>query len=344
MFHENNFKSCLPKKTISQKKISKFFSQKEKYPKKTISKVVSPHPMRVPWLRILARVASLRIIGGSFSRRAGMWSIVSWGILLTSVTRLSWCKKERIVSMVSGNRSSRSLISRDTRTWVVQCVAVWCSVVQCGAVCCSVLQCGALRCSVLQCGAVYCSVVQCGAVWCSVVQCGSVWCSVLQCGAVWFSALQSQSFPATRTPMWCSHVAVCCSVLQCVAVCCRTCSMSACIYIPHCRALQCIAVYCGVLQCVEVCCSVYGVKEERCRRNCSVSVRMWMHSLAVCCDVLQCVAVCCNVLQCVAVCCSVLQRAWGDRRQVPPDLLRVFILNVYETYMLSCVVVCCSVL
>jgi len=60
------------KKPSPKKKISKFFSQKEKYPKKTISKVVSPHPMRVPWLRILARVASLRIIGGSFSRRAGM--------------------------------------------------------------------------------------------------------------------------------------------------------------------------------------------------------------------------------------------------------------------------------
>ena len=41
-----------------------------------------------------------------------------------------------------------------------------------------------------------------------------------------------------------------------------------------------------------------------------------LHTVAVCCSVLQCVAVRCSVLQCVAVCCSVLQ----------------------------CVAVCCSVL
>jgi len=46
--------------------------------------------------------------------------------------------------------------------FVLQCVAVFCSVLQCVAVCCSV----------------YCSVLQCVAV------CIAVWCSVLQCVAV----------------------------------------------------------------------------------------------------------------------------------------------------------------
>jgi len=49
--------------------------------------------------------------------------------------------------------------SRDlSRTHVMQCVAVCCSVLQCVAVCCSVLQCVAVCCSVLQCVAV-CSIV-----------------------------------------------------------------------------------------------------------------------------------------------------------------------------------------
>jgi len=44
--------------------------------------------------------------------------------------------------------------------YVLQCVAVCCSVLQCVAVCCSVLQCVAMCCSVLQCAAVCCNVLQ----------------------------------------------------------------------------------------------------------------------------------------------------------------------------------------
>jgi len=49
--------------------------------------------------------------------------------------------------------------------YLLQRVAVCCSVLQCVAVCCSVLQCVAVCCSVC------CSVLQCGAVCCSVLQC-----------------------------------------------------------------------------------------------------------------------------------------------------------------------------
>jgi len=45
--------------------------------------------------------------------------------------------------------------------FLVQCVAVCCSVLQCVAVCRSVLQCAAVCCSVLHCVAVYCSVSIC---------------------------------------------------------------------------------------------------------------------------------------------------------------------------------------
>jgi len=74
---------------------------------------------------------------------------------------------------------------------VLQCVAVWCSLVQCVvALIYQVFAEFSLACAgdddffVLQCVAVCCSVLQCGAVWCSVVQCVAVCCSVLQCVAV----------------------------------------------------------------------------------------------------------------------------------------------------------------
>ena len=54
-----------------------------------------------------------------------------------------------------------------------------------------------------------------------------------------------------------------------------------------------VAVCCNVLQCVAAGCSVL---QGLCVKD-------------IC--VLQCVAVCCSVLQCVAVCCSVLQCVAG---------------------------------
>ena len=65
----------------------------------------------------------------------------------------------------------------------LQCIAVCCFVLQCIAVYCSVLQCIAVCCFVLQCIAVYCSVLQCIAVCCSVLQYIAVCCSVVQCVA-----------------------------------------------------------------------------------------------------------------------------------------------------------------
>ena len=107
--------------------------------------------------------------------------------------------------------------------YLLQRVAVGCSVLQCVAMCCSVLQCewrrgcyvvrvawgkisAAMSYNELQCVAVCCSVLQCVAVCCSVLQCVAVCCSVPQCIALCCSVLQ--------------YVAVCCSVLQCVAACC----------------------------------------------------------------------------------------------------------------------------
>ena len=48
--------------------------------------------------------------------------------------------------------------------YVLQCVAVCCSVLRCVAVWCSVLRCVAVSCSMLHCVAVCCSVLQCVAV------------------------------------------------------------------------------------------------------------------------------------------------------------------------------------
>ena len=63
--------------------------------------------------------------------------------------------------------------------WMVQCVAVCCSVLQCVAACGSVVQCVAVCCSVLQCVAVCCNVWQRVAVCGHVLQCVAVCCSVL---------------------------------------------------------------------------------------------------------------------------------------------------------------------
>ena len=68
--------------------------------------------------------------------------------------------------------------------YVLQCVAVCCSVLQCVAVCCSVLQCVAVCCSVSQCEqvAVSCDVSQCVAAGMFTdAPCAAVRCSVSAC-------------------------------------------------------------------------------------------------------------------------------------------------------------------
>ena len=74
--------------------------------------------------------------------------------------------------------------AQESERYVLQCVAVCCSVLQCVAVCCSVLQCVAVWWSVMQCVAVCCSVLQCVAVCCSVMQCVAVCQSVVVCCSV----------------------------------------------------------------------------------------------------------------------------------------------------------------
>ena len=154
--------------------------------------------------------------------------------------------------------------------WVLQCVAVCCSVLQCVAVCCSVLQCAAACCSVLHCVAVCCSVLQCIAVCCSVLQCVAECCSVLQC------------------------VALCYSVLQCAAVCCSV--------------LQCdIALQVSLDMLLNS--HPTQFHPTTLRKDIPLNSHHRLYLTDECCSVLQCIAVCYSVLQCVAVCavcCSVL--------------------------------------
>ena len=89
-------------------------------------------------------------------------------------------------------------------------------------------------------------------------------------------------------------VAVRCSALQCVAVCRKSLKSQRNSSCPT-HVLQCVAVcVCSVFQCIAVRCSV----SLNSQRNLSYPTH-------VCCSVLQrvlqCVAVCCNVLLCVAV-------------------------------------------
>jgi len=90
-------------------------------------------------------------------------------------------------------RDGFMLASQHFRTsFVLQCVAVCCSVLQCVAACCSVLQRVAVCCrvlSVLHCVAVCYSVLQCVTVCCIASQCVAVRCSMWQCVAVYGSVL-----------------------------------------------------------------------------------------------------------------------------------------------------------
>jgi len=87
-------------------------------------------------------------------------------------------------------------------------------------------------------------------------------------------------------------VAVCCSVLQCVAVCCSV--------------LQCVAVCCSALQCVAVCVAVTIRAEKRIGGSVGRGIKgvekFWFESISLLRPYV-CVAVCCNVLKCVAECC-----------------------------------------
>ena len=63
-----------------------------------------------------------------------------------------------------------------------------------------------------------------------------------------------------------------------------------------------------------------------------------VHSVAVCCSVLQCVAVCCSRLQCVAVCCSGLQCVADRSTQIVHSKLSVqkwILVMLYSTFFIS---------
>jgi len=113
--------------------------------------------------------------------------------------------------------------------FVLQCVAVCCSVLQCVAVFCARLNLvnaplPALRCCLLQCVLQF--MLRC------VVMCR---CVLRTSEFSERTAVSAMGLQVAVCVTVC--VAVCCSVLQCVAVCCSV--------------LQCVAVCCSVLQCVE---------------------------------------------------------------------------------------------
>jgi len=72
------------------------------------------------------------------------------------------CSVLQCVAVSVSCRKEPDILEDEKNTFLLQCVAVCCSVLQCVAVCCSVLQCVAVCCSVLQCVAVFavcCSVL-----------------------------------------------------------------------------------------------------------------------------------------------------------------------------------------
>jgi len=114
--------------------------------------------------------------------------------------------------------------------WLLQCVAVCCSVLQHTAGSCLVVA------RILQ----WLVLLQCDAVCCSVWQCAAVCCCVLQC------------------------VAVCCNVLQSVAVCCcaaRTCRMA--------FQTNALVMRVCVCACVNVCVFAFVREWERQREGCA---------------------------------------------------------------------------
>ena len=100
-------------------------------------------------------------------------------------------------------------------------------------------------------------------------------------------------------------------MLQCVAVCCsvfefadsmRGCPLHSCACVAVC-VLQRVAVCCNVLQCVAVCLFfTSGAAWQSLDPRPTV-----LQIVAVCCRVLQYITECCSMLQYVAVCCSMLQ-------------------------------------
>jgi len=132
---------------------------------------------------------------------------------------------------------------------------------------------------------------------------------------------------------------------QGVAVCYSVLSTQICV--PHLRnklfrlirnhIYQCVAVCCNVLQCVA---HTYMCSTSS-KQSPSPHHKLQLQYTSVCCSVFQCVAVFSSVLQCVAVCCS-----------------RICVFHIFETKsfassktapsiyisVLQCVAVCCSVL
>jgi len=123
-----------------------------------------------------------------------------------------------------------------------------------------VLQCVAMCCSVLQdftnkypCCNKRTPLFRCNSLR-SVLQCVAIYGSVLQCVAGYYSVLQCVAFAVTRLAVCCSvlqRIAVCCSMVQWNAVCCSVLQLvSSPMNLASLSVTYSVAVYCNVLQCV----------------------------------------------------------------------------------------------
>ena len=146
-------------------------------------------------------------------------------------------------------------------SWVLQCVAVCCSMLQCVILCFRVLH-------VLQCVAVYYRVLSRVAVRCSVLQCIIVHCSALQCIAVHCSALQCVSVCHRVSQTITTNHDICqipglLSSAEDVLLGCQSWDVSNSSFTP--RSLHSTQVCGSVLQYIAVCCSALQSVAECCR-------------------------------------------------------------------------------
>ena len=192
--------------------------------------------------------------------------------ILTTVDRLSpgtfQMRTERSQSKlriggVAGTNCALMTSHSSLSQYVLQCVAVCCSVLQCVAVCCfidSSLSQYVICCHLVASWKASACVLQYVAVCCSVFQCVAVCCSVLHHWLIIESICDMLSFGCLMKGK-CMCVAVCCSVLHCMLQCAATrggiaavaCAFSVCCSLCR-RVFESVAVLCSMLQRVAACC------------------------------------------------------------------------------------------
>jgi len=298
---------------------------------------------------------------------------------IVCVVKCSWHKLRRGSTRTTARFFKRTAFAATCETrskttrFLLQCVAVCCSVFQRG---CSVVAvwlqyvnsnlavscifaaaCATKRKStvcVLQSVALCRINLQRVAACCSELQ----WGATVSCiFATTCETISESTYSCCNMLLLMQGVAVCCSALQCVECVAAWCSVLQCVAYStrlakqevnppscHCSVLQRVAACCSMLQCAAVCShSLWLERQEVNPPDACCSLLHLLQYVAVCSSMLQCVAVCCSVLQCVAAWCSVLQCVAHSPRLARQNVNLPYsccsLLN-----LLLCVAVCCSVL